>query len=174
MREDSVMRKRMLRQAGGCLLVALALLISGNSNIGILERGYAAVMTYMQVNYTAEDIKNGVQSSARAVSALTGKAQDAVSVMTGKRTYGEPVDEDERGSEKTVYAAGSGRVTETGENRKLGKYVKIKHGSDGESVYGNLKSVYIHAPSRVRKGQIIGVYKKEEGREFYYSFREFN
>ena len=49
MREDSVMRKRMLRQAGGCLLVALALLISGNSNIGILERGYAAVMTYMQV-----------------------------------------------------------------------------------------------------------------------------
>ena len=32
------MKKKMLRQAGGCLLVAAALFIAGNSNIGVLER----------------------------------------------------------------------------------------------------------------------------------------
>ena len=167
------MKKKMLRQAGGCLLVAAALFIAGNSNIGVLERGCDAVMNYMSVNYTAEEIRQGAQRGVKAVSALPEKAGQAVSVISGKKTYGEPVNEKEEGGKKTVYAVGAGQVAETGETEEMGSFIRIIHGRDGESVYGNLSTVYVEPSSRVRKGQVIGVYENGD-REFYYSFREFN
>ena len=64
-------------------------------------------------------------------------------------------------------------MTAVGENEEIGKYIKITHGDSGESLYGNLKSVNVTVPGRVKKGDIIGVYEKSEDKEFYYSFREF-
>ena len=60
-----------------------------------------------------------------------------------------------------------------GENEEIGKYIKIKHGDQAESLYGNLSEVHAIASANVKKGQIIGIYDKTEGKEFYYSFQEF-
>ncbi|MDO4545339.1 MAG: M23 family metallopeptidase [Bacillota bacterium] len=168
------MRAKLLKQAGICVLIALALLISKNSNIGILEQGADTVLAQMSVNYTAEDIKEGAQRGVAAVASLPGKVNTAVSVMTGTSSYGDPIDEEFDGDEATIYAVGAGQVTAVGENEEIGKYIRITHGSDGESLYGNLKKTYVEVPSKVKKGQIIGIYEKSDTAEFYYSFREFN
>ena len=104
---------------------------------------------------------------------VTGKMTDAVDVITGKPVYGDPIDEKYTGNKAAVYAVGGGQVTAVGENEEIGKYVKITHGDQGESLYGNLKTVNVSVPSNVKKGQIIGVYEKNGKADFYYSFQEF-
>ena len=166
------MRRKILRQTGFCVLIVLALLISKNSNIPVLERGADTVMTQMAVNYTVDDMKTMAKKGVVAVSSIPAKVNETVSVMTGKSAYGEPIDEKYTGKKAAVYAVGSGEVTAVGENEEIGKYIKITHGNDGESLYGNLKSTYVEVPAKVKKGQIIGLYEKKEDKEFYYSFKE--
>ncbi len=166
------MKSKMLKQAGILVLVALALFISKNSHIGVLERGADTVLTYMEVSYTADDVKAAAEKSKAAAVSVTSRINDTVAVIAGKPSYGEPIDEEFSGNQTSVYAVGAGEVTAAGENEEIGRYVKITHGDAGESLYGNLKSVNVTVPSKVKKGQIIGIYEKSEDKEFYYSFRE--
>ena len=139
------MMEKIAKQAVLTFLIALALFISKNSHITVLEKGADTVLGYMDTDYT---------------------------VMAGKSRYGEPIDDEFEGDTTSVYAVGGGEVASVGENEEIGKYVRIIHGDSAESLYGNLKSVEVSVPARVKKGQIIGVYEKDEKREFYYSFRE--
>lgn len=168
------MRKRLLKQVGFCLLIACALFISKNSHIGILEKGAETVMNQMEVNYTADDAMGALKKGAVAVAAVPDKFEDAVSAVTGKPIYGEPIDDKYSGNRASVFAVENGEVTALGENETIGKYIRITHGDDGESLYGNLASTFVEVPERVKRGQIIGTYEKSEEKEFYYSFKEFN
>lgn len=167
------MWEKLLKQTGVCLLVVLALLLSKHSNIPALANGADMVIKHMSVSYTAEDIKAAAKKSMQAMANVTGKMTDAVDVITGKPVYGDPIDEKYTGNKAAVYAVGGGQVTAVGENEEIGKYVKITHGDQGESLYGNLKTVNVSVPSNVKKGQIIGVYEKNSKADFYYSFQEF-
>ena len=168
------MREKLIKQTGIFLILVLALFLSKNSNITVLERGADTILTYAAVNYTTDDIREAAKKGATAVSAIPGKVGGAVSVMAGKPAYGDPIDENFRGQQASVYAVGGGQVAAVGENEEIGKYIRITHGDQGESLYGNLKDIYVEAPSRVKKGQIIGLYEISDDKEFYYSFREFN
>ncbi len=167
------MLKKILVQAGICVLIAFVLFAAKHSGIDSLQRGTESVLDYMSVSYTEDDLKAFAGKTTEAFSLLTGKTTEAVDVMTGKPVYGEPIDDEYEGDETAVYAVGGGKVTAVGENEEIGKYVKIVHGDQSESLYGNLKSVRVSTPVRVKKGQIIGVYEKIEGKDFYYSFKEF-
>ncbi|MFQ8602293.1 MAG: peptidoglycan DD-metalloendopeptidase family protein [Anaerovoracaceae bacterium] len=168
------MRKRLIKQAGFCLLIALALFVSKNSNIDILEKGADTVISQMEVNYTKDDAVNTLKKGAVAVSAVPDKFESAVSTVTGKPMYGEPIDDSYSGSRASVFAVENGEITAVGENETIGKYIRITHGKDGESLYGNLDKTFVEVPEKVKRGQIIGTYKKSEDKEFYYSFKEFN
>ena len=167
------MINKMFKQSAAMALIVLALLISKNSHIGILENGAAAVLNYMEVNYTASDVKTMAKKSKDMAVSVTSKVNESVGVIAGKPSYGQAIDEEFTGKQTSVYAVGGGEVTAVGENEEIGKYIKITHGDSGESLYGNLKSINVTVPGRVKKGDIIGVYEKSEDKEFYYSFREF-
>lgn len=167
------MLKKILVQAGACVLIVFVLFAAKHSGIDVIQRGTESVLNYMSASYTADDLKTFAGKTNEVFSSLTGKATEAVDVMTGKPVYGEPIDEEYEGNETVVYAVGGGKVTAVGENEEIGKYVKIVHGDQAESLYGNLKSVQVSTPVQVKKGQIIGVYEKIEGKDFYYSFKEF-
>ena len=167
------MGKKILKQAGMVLLIVLALFISKNSRIGILEQGADTVLSYMEVSYTAEDAKKAADKGKAVAASVTGTVNDAVGAIAGKSSYGEHIDDEYTGNKAAVYAVGGGDVTAVGENEEIGKYIRITHGDTGESLYGNLASVNVVSLSKVKKGQIIGIYEKQEGREFYYSFKEF-
>ncbi|MDO4486510.1 MAG: M23 family metallopeptidase [Bacillota bacterium] len=168
------MKKKLLEQTCLCIIIALALLISNNSNIKILERGAGAVMTYMEKSYTAEDIKKAVNKGAELASAVPSKITGTIAVITGSPVLGEPVDMDSDEQMIPVRAVAGGEVDAVGESETIGKYIRITHGSTGESLYGNMKEVKTEVPARVKKGQIIGIYDKNSDEEFYYSFKEFN
>lgn len=148
--------RKILIQTFCCLLIVFTFMVAESSTVPEVQRGTEAVLNYMSVDYTREDIM-----------AVAGKASDALS------SYGEPIDEKYSGSETLVYAVGGGEVTAVGENEEIGKYIKITHGNKAESLYGNLKTVKVTTMNNVKKGQIIGTYSKEDGKEFYYSFNEF-
>ena len=167
------MLKKMLIQAGVCVLIAGAFIIAQNSGIAAVKQGAQSVLEYMSVSYTAEDVKAAASRTTEVFAVITGKVDTAVDVMTGKPVYGKPIDEEYEGNKTVVYAVGGGKVTAVGENEEIGKYVRITHGDQAESLYGNLKSIRVKTPANVKKGEIIGVYEKKAGKDFYYSFKEF-
>lgn len=167
------MKRRILKQAGITVLAVAALFIAENSHAPVLERGSDAVLSYMEVNYTAEDIKGAAAKGKATAASISASVNDAAGVIAGTPSLGEPIDEEYSGNSTAVYAVSGGNVTAVGENEEIGKYIRITHGAVGESLYGNLKSVNVAVPSKVKKGQIIGVYEKEKDKEFYYSFTEF-
>ena len=168
------MREKIRKQTVFCVIAVLAIFISENSGIAALEKGAEKVVSCMSVDYSAGDIAAMAAKGAEAVSGLPAKAEKAVDVVVMKSRYGEPVDERYSGENTAVYAVGAGKVSAAGENESIGKYVKISHDSDGESLYGNLDKVLVKVPENVKKGQIIGIYREDSGKDFYYSFRDFD
>ena len=168
------MREKIRKQTVFCVIAVLAIFISENSGIAALEKGTGKVVSCMSVDYSAGDIAAMAAKGAEAVSGLPAKAEKAVDVVVMKSRYGEPVDERYSGENTAVYAVGAGKVSAAGENESIVKYVKISHDSDGESIYGNLDKVLVKVPENVKKGQIIGVYREDSGKDFYYSFRDFD
>ena len=150
------MVRKILTQTLICLLLVFGLHIAKNSGIDVIQAGTEKVIEYMSVNYTPDDIRRTV-----------GKT-----VEVFKPIYGEPIDEEYEGDETPVYAVGAGKVISVGENEEIGKYIKIIHGDRSESLYGNLLYVKVNSPSNVKKGQIIGIYSKSKGEQFYYSFKK--
>jgi len=55
-----------------------------------------------------------------------------------------------------VYAAGSGIVTEIGDDPVYGIYIIIKHNNDWASLYGHLQKTAIGLRSNVKSGTLIG------------------
>ena len=49
-----------------------------------------------------------------------------------------------------------GVVTETGDDKTLGKYVKIKHSNDMISTYQSLSEVTVKKDDEIKQGQVIG------------------
>lgn len=168
------MKEKLFKQTGICLLIILALFISRNSGLESLERGSAVVMKYAAVNYTAGDMKEIGKEFAEAAAELPQKAESVLNMAAGRSLYAEPIDESYEDGRAMVYAVAAGQVCAVGENEEIGRYIKIIHGGDGESFYGNLDEIYIKIPSKVKKGQIIGMFKNSGNKEFYYSFKEFN
>lgn len=56
----------------------------------------------------------------------------------------------------SVYAAGAGKVIETGSNRSEGRYVLIDHGNGLRSKYMHLSSVTVKKKDEVLRGETIG------------------
>lgn len=150
------MVRKILIQTFCCLIIVFVFMVAEKSTVPEVQKGTEAVLNYMSVDYTKGDIKN-----------VTDKAAEVFA------SYGEPIDKEYDGDETLVYAVGGGEVTSVGENEEIGKYIKIIHGNKAESLYGNLKTVKVNTKNNVKKGQIIGTYSKEVGKEFYYSFNEF-
>ncbi len=167
------MFKKILTQTGICALVVLALVLSKNSGVTPMERGADVVMAHMAVTYTLDDVKSVAKKTAVVTSVFKNKLGGAVDAITGKPVYGEPIDVKYEGNKTVVYAVAGGKVTAVGQNEEIGNYIKIIHGDQGESLYGNLSSIRVATPENVKKGQIIGVYDKTIGADFYYSLKEF-
>ena len=166
------MGKMLWKQAGVCALMVLALLLSKNSGVAVLEQGAESVIKHMSVNYTRETVKEVADKSRAAAAFATGRVETAVNAITGKPVYGQPIDAEFEGTQTPVYAVAGGQVISVGENEEIGKYVRIIHGNQAESLYGNLHSVKVSVPSNVKKGQIIGIYEEREEKDFYFSLKE--
>ena len=62
-----------------------------------------------------------------------------------------------------VVAAGDGKVTFIGKDRKLGQLIIIDHGNGWETKYGHNKSILVKYGEVVQKGHMIAVYGGSDG-----------
>ncbi|NPA80425.1 MAG: M23 family metallopeptidase [Thermotogae bacterium] len=56
-----------------------------------------------------------------------------------------------------VFATARGVVVEVGENRRYGKYVRIRHARGYESLYAHLQDVLVKRGDSVQIGRMIGL-----------------
>ena len=55
-----------------------------------------------------------------------------------------------------VYAAKSGRVVSSTQNKGMGKYIIIRHRDNIITIYGHLSNIFVRKNDYVRQGQVIG------------------
>ena len=165
-------KSKIVKQTIFCLVMVIAFLAASHTGAGPLQQGSQAVVAYLSQNYTVGDVmaaaKTSVQTAARAPAAMTSAILEAKE----ETKYGTPIDEVKDGETVSVYAAGAGTVTSVGENDQIGKFIKITHGDGAVSIYGNCETVHVQELDRVKKGQAIATFKKEPGKDFYYSLSE--
>lgn len=147
-------------------------LISGYISIDIsdaagLQEKQSRAVAAMSKHYTAQDILERTRHAASAIINTPATVTNFIISVSGQQRYGKPIDHAETGETTSVYAVSGGFVIKTGENDKLGKYVKIRH--DGNvSVYGNCNKIYVKEGEHVRKGHVIASFKQERNNSFYY------
>lgn len=164
-------KSKLLKQTGVCVIVVLALLLARSVNVPQLNRGSEAAIAYLSKNYTVSDAMTFAKNSIATIAKTPVTVTNAVLSTKEEGKYGKPADEAKEGETVSVYAVGAGTISAVGENEKIGKFIKINHGDEAESIYGNCTSIYVKELDRVKKGQVIATFKKEPDTEFYYSFR---
>jgi murein DD-endopeptidase MepM/ murein hydrolase activator NlpD len=153
------LRKRLVKQTAITLCIAGVLCLGTDSDNSNVRAASQEVLSLMEQEVDKDIIVN-----------VSGRAYEAVSNFTGG-AVGEPIDEDFQGDETSVFSVMGGQVVAAGENEEIGKYVRIAH-DGGESLYGNLSKRLVEVPDKVKKGEIIGIYTRDENKEFYYSYTE--
>jgi murein DD-endopeptidase MepM/ murein hydrolase activator NlpD len=71
---------------------------------------------------------------------------------------------------KDTYIRGidDGIIAEVGESENLGKYIKISHGKDVFAIYSNCTEVKIKKGDEIRKGDRIGIFRKNINKEHFH------
>ncbi len=165
-------RSKLLKQAGICAVILAAVAFAGKVDIPVMNRGSEEAVAYLSKHYTIGDIIDFTKDSAAAVIKAPVSLTNRIISVHEEDSYGAPVNRAKEGETVSVYAAQAGTVSEVGENSKFGKFIKIIHGDDAESVYGNCKQIYVKETDRVKKGQMIASFRKENNIEFYYSLKK--
>lgn len=172
-REAIFMRKsKILMQAGICVIIVMTFALARNVNIPQLNKGSAAAIAYLSKNYTVSDVMTAAANGAQAVARAPVTITNAVLAEKGQQKIGVPVDHVEEGQTVSVHAVAGGVVSAVGENDKIGNFIKIDHGDNGESIYGNCGNIQVKELQRVKKGESIATFTKEGDKDFYYSFSD--
>ena len=148
------------------------IIVSHDSNFTRMTLGHPSAPSNRRLrDMTWEEIKNaGTELSA----ALTDAPSQVVSLITEANTasrYGQPIDEKSDSPVKQVHAAAGGMVLSSGRDEEIGLYIRIQH-EDAVSVYGNLADIGVVESERVQRGEIIGSYDTDCGKDFYFALQE--
>lgn len=153
-----------------CMLFTLA-----KAGGAIEIKGLADMKTAVKEEFSKDYSIGEVKTACRE---FFEKAKEAPAVITSAiiqanelGEYGQPIDEDSDTKERCIYAVSAGEVVVSGISKELGSFVKILHDTK-ISTYGNLSEIKAVQGDKVRKGDIIGTYKSDSEKKFYYNIEE--
>ena len=166
-----MIKKILLIQTCVCIIVLCAYAAAGRTDYEEIQKKRCQAVAAMSKHYTVSDIWDKGKGTAAALINVPVSVTGYIIGAQEMQRYAEPIDSVENGETASVYAVSGGQIIETGENKELGKYIKIQH--DGAvSIYGQCSRVYAEEGNHVRRGQVIGSFRQEEGKEFYYKLIE--
>lgn len=165
----------------GVSTARLALRDRGDDDVRVVSRSRRAPVAAVTVNELDDDLETaeGVESDeqnpiAPLVMEPAGRvkhfwpvdlaAEQRISSpfgwrkhpVTGRRSFHTGVDI-AAASGTRVLASAQGVVSETGQHRNLGNYVRIEHADGTMSVYGHLARIATRKGAAVKSGQVIGM-----------------
>jgi hypothetical protein len=157
------------------IMVCLAIFVGLRGVAMIDDEGFSEIKStlnrYISKNYSLEEIKeNGAELLDKITSApavLAGAVLQANEI----NEFGAPIDEKDTEGVQAVHAVAGGVVTYSGIDKEFGLCIKIQH-EDKLSTYGHLDNISVITGERVKKGNIIGTFVKDNGEEFYYKLSD--
>ncbi|MCL2436747.1 MAG: M23 family metallopeptidase [Clostridiales bacterium] len=160
--------EKLFKQIGICIIILLTVMVLRDLNISTVNRFLEIGSQQISRDYTLDDM---MVFGARAVETVRGAQAVMVSGVAPSREirFGEPIDVMASGPVSQVFAVSGGTVIAVGENEERGKYIRIAHGREAESVYGNCKVIFVRPLERVRKGQVIAEFDNDNERDFYHT-----
>lgn len=171
----------LLKQLLICIIIVILVIVIKKMDIAIvnqsLDKAHAALTkhyTVAEIFQSSREILAKTKSIPKSITAAFQSSEsklafspptDAEAVIT---TFGEKTGYFESESfgfergmkfqsneELQVFSIGGGIVSEIGESRQYGKYIRIIHGDDIVSIYGGCTQTYVEPLEKVKKGQII-------------------
>ena len=164
-------KKKIYCQIAVCMILTTAAVCGGEIKNEAFSQYYDKAKSAVMETATVEDIKAVCLDISAALSGAPAKVASAVAQAGTASKYGAPIDEKSETALKQVHAAAGGMVIASGKDREMGLYIKIKH-EDAVTVYGNLDSVGVVESERVQRGEIIGSYNEDCGKDFFYELQE--
>lgn len=159
--------KTILIQACVCIMIAGGYVIFDKSDSEMIQDRQNKLVAAVSVHYTVQDVFNkGKEVISAAIKAPAAVTSYIISSQDIQK-YGMPIDESPSGEVVSVYAVSGGQVIETGENSRIGKYVKIRH-DEAISVYGNCNKIYVNEGKHVRQGAVIASFMNDGNTELHY------
>ena len=159
--------EKVLKQTAICIIILFTIMVLKDLNISAVDKALTVCSRQISKDYTLDDI---MTFGTKAVETMKGAQAVMVSTVEGGQIrYGEPIDQMVSGTVSQVYAVSGGTVVAVGENEQYGKYVRVVHGKESESMYGNCKTIYVRPLERVKKGQVIAEYDVYNAEDFYYA-----
>lgn len=160
-------KKKLCVQISICMIVAVAYIVIQNTDAPKLQEKSASVVAVMSKHYTVSDVSEKGKQAVMNVIKAPVTVTSYIIASQEEMAYGQPIDTVKKGETGSVYSVAGGTVIETGENEKIGKYIKIKH-ENAVSIYGNCNKLYAKESEHVRKGQVIASFTNDGTKDFYY------
>ena len=164
-------KNKLYWQIAVCMVISAVAVYGGNIKNETFAKYYAEAKAQVMYQLNLEDVKAAGKELGTALADAPAKVVSAVSDANSASKYGEPIDEKSDSDSKQVHAVAGGMIISSGRDDELGLYVKIKH-EDAVSVYGNLSDISVFESERVQRGEIIGSFDTNSGKEFYYDLQE--
>lgn len=164
-------KRKLCWQIAACLILSGAAFAGSRTENKALSGGFDRVSEIVMHQLSFDEVKSaGIAVSARLAGA-PAKVVSAITEANNASKYGTPIDEKSDSRIKQVHASAGGMVLASGWDEKIGLYIKIRH-EDAVSVYGNLSDIGVVESERVQRGEIIGSFKADNEKEFYYDLQE--
>lgn len=164
-------KNKLYWQIAICMVISAVAFYGGNIKNETFAKYYAKGKAQVMHQMNMDDVKAVGKELSTALADAPAKVVSAVADVNSASKYGEPMDEKSDSDVKQVHAVAGGMVLSSGRDDKLGLYVKIKH-EDAVSVYGNLSDISVFESERVQRGEIIGSFDTNAGKEFYYDLQK--
>ncbi|MFR7991118.1 MAG: M23 family metallopeptidase [Anaerovoracaceae bacterium] len=164
-------KKKLYLQTAACMVIASVALYGSSSENKTVSRYYQKAKAMVMEEMSLEDVKSAGQDLSAALAGAPAKMVSLVSDANTASKYGQPIDEKSDTAIKQVHAAAGGMVISSGRDKEIGLYIKIKH-EDAVSVYGNLSDIGVVESERVQRGEIIGSYDSDSGKDFYFDLQQ--
>ncbi|SCJ80167.1 Membrane-bound metallopeptidase [uncultured Eubacterium sp.] len=164
-------KNKLYWQIAACMVISAVAVYGGNIKNETFAKYYAEAKAQVMYQLNLEDVKEAGKQLSTALADAPAKVVSVVADVNSASKYGEPMDEKSDTDIKQVHAVAGGMVLSSGRDDKMGLYVKIKH-EDAISVYGNLSDISVFESERVQRGEIIGSFDTNSGKEFYYDLQK--
>lgn len=153
------------------IAIVLFIILVKKMDIAIVNKQIDNLQAYLKKEFTASEIKTAVVSSVDKVKNVPNAAVAAFKEGEAKIAYGPPINKvlNEDDKEFMIYAVADGTVTQVAQNEELGKFIRIKHDNEMESIYGTLSTITVKESGSVKKGQIIGSVANKGKKTLYFA-----
>ncbi|PAB61367.1 M23 family metallopeptidase [Anaeromicrobium sediminis] len=188
-------RKKLIKQILWAIGIVVVVIIIKTMNMSVTNDGLGLLKENIHKDMDVKKTAYYVKKAFNEVPNFHNKTMEVFGNMTSSRlnkkyvppiegeivsSYGDSIDpilntkSFQRGidmmSFKDTYVRGidDGTIAEVGESENLGMYVKVSHGSDVFAIYSNCTEIKVKKGDEIRKGDRIGVFRKNDNGKYFH------